>query len=69
MGVPAVINAMNRANLRKVRRGGTRRHVFDAKYESYYGEAHLMNIKLVILTLADKRPLFSGGLLNMNWVT
>lgn len=43
--------------------------MFDAKYESYYSEAHLMNIKLVILTLADKRPLFSGGLLNMNWVT
>lgn len=31
---PAVINVMNRADLRKVRRGRTRRHEPDAKYES-----------------------------------
>lgn len=38
---PAVIKVMNRADLRKVRRGRTRRHEPDAKYESTKAKAIL----------------------------
>lgn len=55
---PAVIKVMNRADLRKVRRGET--SWAWRKIWIYYGEGYLMNINQVTLTPVDNLPMATG---------